>query len=77
VDDRRLTGQDNDGGRATALHDAAKAGFLRTIAVLLDAASILAVEDDDGLTPLDWFDRAAKSVDREAVRRLLGRPPER
>jgi truncated hemoglobin YjbI len=77
VDDRRLTGQANDGGRATTLHCAAKAGFLRTIAVLLENGADPAAEDDNGLTPLDWLDRAAKSVDRAAVRRLLRRPSER
>jgi ankyrin repeat protein len=77
VDDRRLTGQDNDGGRATALHYAAKAGFMRTIAVLLEHGADPTAEDHNGFTPLDWLDRAAKSVDREAVRRLLRRPPER
>jgi hemoglobin len=77
VDDRRLIGQANDGGRATALHYAAKAGFLRTIAVLLENGADPAAEDDNGLTPLDWLDRAAKSVDREAIRGLLRRPPQR
>jgi truncated hemoglobin YjbI len=71
VDDKRLTGQDNDGGRATALHYAAKAGFVRTITVLLEHGADPTAKDDNGLTPLDWLDRAAKSVDREAVRRLL------
>jgi hemoglobin len=77
ADDRRLTGQGNDGGRATALHYAAKAGFMRTIAVLLEHGADPTTEDDNWLTPLDWLDRAAKSVDREAVRRLLRRPSER
>jgi ankyrin repeat protein len=77
VDDRRLTGQENDGGRATALHYAAKAGFLSTIAVLLENGADAAAEDDNGLTPLDWLDRAAKSVDREAIRGLLRRPSAR
>ncbi|HEY1887571.1 MAG TPA: ankyrin repeat domain-containing protein [Roseiarcus sp.] len=77
VDDRRLRGQGTDGGRATALHYAAKAGFVRTIAVLLEHGADSTAEDDNGLTPLDWIDRAAKSVDREAVRRLLRRPRER
>lgn len=36
IDDRRETVQMTDGGRATALHYAAKAGFIRTIEVLLD-----------------------------------------
>jgi truncated hemoglobin YjbI len=74
VDDRRLVGEDNDGGHATALHYAAKAGFIRTMAVLLEHGADPRAEDDNGLTPLDWLDRAAKSVDREAVRRLLRRP---
>jgi truncated hemoglobin YjbI len=74
VDDKRLTGQDNDGGRATALHYAAKAGFVRTITVLLEYGADPTAKDDNGLTPLDWLDRAAKSVDRDAVRRLLRRP---
>ena len=29
--------------------------------------------DDNGFTPLDWLERAAPSVDRSAVRRLLHR----
>jgi ankyrin repeat protein len=35
ADDRRHVGQEHNGGRATALHYAARAGFTRTIAVLL------------------------------------------
>ena len=71
VDDRRLTGQRADGGRATALHHAARAGFARTVALLLsEGADPLAV-DDNGRTPLDWLERAAKSVDRDGVGRLL------
>jgi ankyrin repeat protein len=50
---------------------------VRTIAVLLEHGADSTAEDDNGLTPLDWIDRAAKSVDREAVRRLLRRPRER
>jgi Ankyrin repeats (3 copies) len=73
VDDRRLVGRGNDGGRATALHYAAKAGFMNTITVLLEHGADPTVRDDNGLTPLDWVERAAKSVDREKVRRLLGR----
>ena len=72
VDDRRLVGQGNDGGRATALHYAAKAGFISTITVLLGHGADPTVRDDNGLAPLDWVERAAKSVDREKVRRLLG-----
>jgi ankyrin repeat protein len=74
ADDKRLTGQANDGGRATALHYAAKAGFVKTIAVLLENGADPAATDDNALTPLDWLDRAAKSVDRDSVRRLLRRP---
>ena len=58
VDDRRETVQMTDGGRATALHYAAKAGFLRTIEVLLDHGAEPDFRDDNGLTPLDWLARA-------------------
>jgi truncated hemoglobin YjbI/ankyrin repeat protein len=71
ANDKRLTGQEVDGGRATALHYAAKAGFVKTIAVLLEHGADANEKDDNGLTPLDWTDRAAKSVNRDAVRRLL------
>ncbi len=71
VDDKRLSGQGNDGGQATALHYAAKAGFVKSIAVLLDAGADPSAPDDNGLTPLDWLERATKSVDRAQVRRLL------
>jgi truncated hemoglobin YjbI/ankyrin repeat protein len=74
VADRRLTGQRSDGGRATALHYAAKAGFVKTIKVLLDHGADPVAQDDNGLSPLDWLERAASSVDRQAVRRLLQRP---
>jgi len=73
----KLAGQGNDGGRATALHYAAKAGFVKTIAVLLKNGADPAAKDDNGLTPLDWLDHAAKSVDRDSVRRLLRRPSTR
>jgi ankyrin repeat protein len=73
VDDRRLTGQDND-GVGPPLHYAAKAGFMRTIAILFEHGADPTADDDNGLTPLDWLNRATKSVDRDTVRRLLGRP---
>jgi Ankyrin repeats (many copies) len=73
VEDRRLVGQGTDGGRATALHYAAKAGFVKSIAVLLDHGADPTARDDNGFTPLDWLARSAPSVDRQAVRRLLGR----
>jgi truncated hemoglobin YjbI/ankyrin repeat protein len=73
VDDKRTTLQNSDGGRATALHYAAKAGFVKTIEVLLDHGADPTARDDNGFTPRDWLDRASKSVDRDAVRRLLNR----
>src|SRR5262245_35349056 len=74
VEDSRLTGPAADGGRATAVHYAAKAGFVKTIEVLLDHGADPTARDDNGFTPLDWLERAAPSVDRQAVRRLLQRP---
>jgi truncated hemoglobin YjbI/ankyrin repeat protein len=74
VDDRRETVQMTDGGRATALHYSVKAGFVKTIEVLLDHGADPTVRDDNGFTPLDWLERAAPSVDRQAVRRLIDRP---
>jgi len=71
ANDRRIVGQNTDGGRATALHYAAKAGFVNTIKVLLEHGANPTDKDDNGQTPLDWLERAAKSVDRNAVRRLL------
>jgi truncated hemoglobin YjbI/ankyrin repeat protein len=65
VDDRRA------GTEATALHHAARAGFLRTIEVLLAHGADPAARDAAGETPLNWLARASKSVDRDAVRRLL------
>jgi truncated hemoglobin YjbI/ankyrin repeat protein len=73
VDDRRATTQTTDGGRATALHYAAKAGFVKTIEVLLDHGADPAARDDNGLTALDWLERAVPSVDRQSVARLLQR----
>ncbi|HET6146293.1 MAG TPA: ankyrin repeat domain-containing protein [Polyangia bacterium] len=75
VDDKRAAGQASDGGRATALHYASKAGFVKTIALLLEHGADPTARDDNGLTPLDWLQRAAKSIDREAVRSLLLRRP--
>jgi truncated hemoglobin YjbI/ankyrin repeat protein len=62
---------------ATALHYAAKAGFLRTIEVLLESGADPAARDSRGRTPLDWLEQAAPSVSRAAVRDLLapGRVP--
>lgn len=63
IDDKRPTRQGTDGVRATALHYAAKAGFIRTIDLLLDHGGDLKARDDNGLTPLDCLERAAPSVD--------------
>jgi truncated hemoglobin YjbI/ankyrin repeat protein len=68
VADRRLVGQG-----ATALHYAAKAGFVKSIAVLLDHGADPTARDDNGFTPADWLERSAPSVDRQAVRCLLDR----
>jgi len=59
---------------ATALHYAAKAGFLRTIEVLLESGADPAARDSRGRTPLDWLEQAAPSVSRAAVRHLLAPP---
>jgi truncated hemoglobin YjbI/ankyrin repeat protein len=56
---------------ATALHYAARAGFLRTIEVLLEHGADPGARDSQGRTPLDWLDQAAPSVSRAAVRHLL------
>jgi ankyrin repeat protein len=64
ADDRR-------DGDATALHYAAKAGFLRTVKLLLQHGADPKARDNKGRTPFDWLDDSAKSVDRNAVRRLF------
>jgi hypothetical protein len=56
---------------ATALHYATKAGFLRTIEVLIDHGADPDARDSHGRTPLDWLEQAAPSVSRAAVRNLL------
>jgi truncated hemoglobin YjbI/ankyrin repeat protein len=57
---------------ATALHYAARAGFLRTIEVLLGHGADPDARDSHGRTPLDWLEQAAPSVPRAAVRNLIG-----
>jgi hypothetical protein len=56
---------------ATALHYAARAGFLRTIEVLIDHGADPGARDSHGRTPLDWLDQAAPSVSRAAIRDLI------
>ncbi len=56
---------------ATALHYAAKAGFVKTIDVLLNHGADPQARDSRGRRPLDWLDQAAPSVPRAAVRALL------
>jgi hemoglobin len=56
---------------ATPLHYAAKAGFIGTIKVLLGAGADANAPDDEGRTPIEWVERAAKTIAREPVRRLL------
>jgi ankyrin repeat protein len=58
---------------ATALHYVVKAGFTRTIGVLLEHGADADALDDRGRTPLDWLRQAAKTVDRDAVRDALKR----
>ncbi|HLK75675.1 MAG TPA: DUF72 domain-containing protein [Streptosporangiaceae bacterium] len=76
ANDRRAGDPDGATGvralNATALHYAARAGFLRTIEVLLDHGADPHACDSQGRTPLDWLDQAAPSVSRTAVRDLLG-----
>jgi truncated hemoglobin YjbI/ankyrin repeat protein len=62
---------------ATALHYAARAGFLRTIEVLLDHGADPDARDSNGRTPLDWLEQAAPSVSRPAVRNLIAPVPPR
>lgn len=62
---------DRGAGYATALHYAARAGFLRTIEVLLEHGADPGARDAHGRTPLDWLEQAAPSVPRAAVRSLI------
>jgi truncated hemoglobin YjbI/ankyrin repeat protein len=76
ANDRRAGDPDGATGvralNATALHYAARAGFLRTIEVLLDHGADPDARDSQGRTPLDWLEQAAPSVSRAAVRNLIG-----
>jgi ankyrin repeat protein len=56
---------------ATGLHYAAKAGFVRTVEVLLQHGADPSARDTRGRTPLDWLEECAPSPAREQVRHLL------
>lgn len=62
---------DRGAGYATALHYAARAGFLRTIEVLLEHGADPGARDAHDRTPLDWLEQAAPSVSRAAVRNRI------
>lgn len=76
VDDRRTGEPGRTTGvealDATALHYATKAGFLKTIELLLDHGADPDARDSRGRTPLEWLEEATPSVQRAAVRRLFG-----
>ena len=75
VNDRRTGDPEGTTGvralNATALHYAARAGFLRTIEVLIDHGADPDARDSHGRTPLDWLEQAAPSVSRAEVRNLV------
>jgi ankyrin repeat protein len=55
----------------TALHCAARAGFVQVSATLLEHGAAVNALDDRGQTPLDAVETAARSIAREPMRRLL------
>ena len=55
----------------TALHCAAKAGFVDVVAALIEHGGDVNALNDRRQTPLDEVEDAGKSIDREPVRRLL------
>ncbi len=73
--DRRTGGHERPTGvealAGTALHYAAKAGFVRTVEVLLQHGADPAARDTRGRTPLDWLEECAPSPAREQIRGLL------
>jgi ankyrin repeat protein len=56
---------------STALHCAAKAGFVHVAEALIAYGADVNALNDLGQTPLDEVENAAKSINREPVRRLL------
>jgi ankyrin repeat protein len=73
--DRRTGGHEQATGvealAATGLHYAAKAGFARTVEVLLQHGADPSARDTRGRTPLDWLEECPPSAARDQVRRLL------
>ena len=55
----------------SALHCAAKAGFVHVVQALIEHGGDVNVLNERGQTPLDEVEDAGKSIDREPVRRLL------
>ena len=55
----------------TALHCAAKAGFVHVVEALIEHGGDVNAHNDRGQTPLDEVDGAGRSIDREPVRHLL------
>lgn len=55
----------------TALHCAAKAGYISVVEALIEYGADVNAHDERGLTPLDAVEEAGKSVAKEPVRHLL------
>ncbi|MCX6050320.1 MAG: ankyrin repeat domain-containing protein [Chloroflexi bacterium] len=55
----------------TALHCAAKAGFVNVVEALLEHGSDVNALNERGQTPLDEVENAGRSIDRAPMRRLL------
>jgi truncated hemoglobin YjbI/ankyrin repeat protein len=55
----------------TALHCAAKAGFVHVVKALIEHGGDVNAINEHGQTPLDEVEDAGKSIEREPVRRLL------
>jgi truncated hemoglobin YjbI/ankyrin repeat protein len=55
----------------TALHCAAKAGFVSVVEALIEHGADVNALNDRGQTPLAEVENAGRSIDREPVRRLL------
>jgi ankyrin repeat protein len=55
----------------TALHCAAKAGFVQVAQALIEFGADVNARSDRGQTPLDEVEDAGKSIDQKPMRRLL------